>query len=389
MGEIANFPITSFYFSLPYLAIALFVLMIGYHQIWNGRSLELSRKSLFGIGVLFLLFFGLRWHIMTDSIAYENEYYTIKPNFSWKYVNEHSGWWDSGYVIFTMICQCIKRDFHFFIFINTLVDILLFSVCLKKFSKNYALSILFFLAFQGIITEINLLRNIKAILLFVFSIKYIRDRNLLKFLICNVVGYYFHSSALLYFPMYWVLNKEYKFNLLIIISLFSTLIYLLNVNIVQGFLSSYIPINDRVALKMAYYLEQSDEQKLSIGTIERILTMVLALYMYYNTKNKDRLFLLFFNSYIVFYVLYSFFGFNYVFRDRVPNLFIYSYWFLYPYLYDYYKNIHSSFKYLFVFLIFAKIGMSTRMCAAYYENIMFETSTKKERLVLIEKSKNL
>lgn len=385
-NNISNWPIRSLYYALPYLVLGLLVFFVGYREIW-GRK-RIGPKRLVFIFITFLFFFGLRWHIMSDTLAYEEEYYSFTTNFNWKYINDHSWWWDKGFVVFAMFCKIISPNFFFFVFVNTLVDITLFSLCLKKYKVNISILILSFLAFQGILQEINTMRNIKAILLFVYSISYIYDRRILKYLTINFIGFFFHSSALLYFPMYWILNRKYSIKVLLPALVIITIIYLANNNFLQDYLISFVFSGESyVSEKVINYLGSSEEQTISLGFIERLLTLTLCL-LVYNKQKRNTFNLIVINSFFVFYFLYAIFGFNFVFRDRIPYLFIFAYWFLYPYLFDNYGRRGAIYKFAFLALLFGKIYLSTRICSAYYETVLFHETTRTQRQYLNDRLQN-
>lgn len=381
--NILSFPEKSFLFSIPYILLAIITAIVLKDGEGYNKNNTKSNVFLMAINVIF---WGLRWHIMSDSLAYEEQFYNIKPLLSYSNIEESSAWWDEGFVLFAIVTKQIFNNFQFFVFVNTLVDVILFCICLRRYSNNWLITILAFYAFNGILIEINLFRNIKSILLFVLSIQYIKERNLLKFLSINIIGFYFHSSALLFFPFYWILNKEYKLKFLICLSIISSILYVFSINVLQDYLADYIYILSKASAenKMSFYLETAESTVLTIGTIERILTLILILYVYSKTEEKDKYFIIFSNCYFAFFVLYSLFGFNEVLRDRIPNLFYFSYWFVYPYIYAFFKEI-KPIKYGFYLLFFLKIYTSTSMCSAYYENIMFETTTRKQRMILLEK----
>lgn len=383
-NDIYHFPAKSIFFALPYLVLTL----ISFIAL-NGRQQNDSKnKSIYiCLFLLFLFFFGFRWHIMSDSLAYEQEYLTLKPVFSWHYIDVHSWWWDKGFVVFTMLTKLISDDFRFFVFINALIDISLFVICIRRYSSNYLVTVMAFLAFQGILTEINLFRNIKAILLFLISIRYIENRKWYYFFGINLLGYTFHSSALLFFPMYWILNVKLKLKYVVAVMSVFTIIYLFQINIMENYIYQYMPTDGVMSNKLNAYLGNSTDTVLSIGTFERLLTLCVGLWVYYKTDNPPRLFTIFFNSFLVFYVAYSLFGFNEVFRDRIPYLFIYSYWFLYPYLFSYIVSRKKSMKYVFYALFFLKVYTSTCLCSAYYENILInDVSTRSQRNFLLYKA---
>ena len=58
----------------------------------------------------------------------------------------------------------------------------------------------------------NGVRQSVAIMMFYYSFRYIKEQNLKKYLILNGIGCLFHSSAILFIPLYFVLNRRFKFN---------------------------------------------------------------------------------------------------------------------------------------------------------------------------------
>lgn len=385
-NNVSSWPDYSIVYSIPYLLLGLFVFVLGYKEIWN-ENIKTRKWKYVLLFFIFLAFFGLRWHILSDTLAYESEFYSIRPDFSWDYIDDHSDWWDKGFVIFAMMVKLIYNDFFFFVFINSFIDILLFTLCLKKYCINVFLALLSFLAFQGILTEINLMRNIKAILLFIYSISYIRDKKLVKFLLINLLGYTFHSSALLFIPMYWVLNRRYSIKVVYIVMAAFTVIYMARFNVLEDYLMAMsFQFDSHIAERIEYYLNSQPEPVFSVGFMERLISLALILGIYQKVGKEDRFNLIMANSFFVFYILYSVFGFNTVFRDRIPFLFVYCYWFLYPYLFKQYtkgKN-KQMIGTLFLVLFFGKIFLATHMKSYYYESVLTHETTRNDRSKLLE-----
>lgn len=381
--DIYHFPAKSLYYALPYLALTVItIVLLSKGKRGYDDSMKKTYVLLFSV---FLFFFGFRWHIMSDSLAYEQEYLTIAPVFNWHYIDLHSWWWDKGFVVFTMLTKLVSDDFRFFVFINALIDISLFTICIRRYSNNFLVTILAFLAFQGILTEINLFRNIKAILIFLISIRYIECRKWYYFFALNLIGYTFHSSALLFLPMYWLLNYKFKCKYVVVVVGIFTVIYLMQINVIEKTIIQFMPSDGVMSNKLNHYLTTSEDTILSIGTFERILTLGLSMWVYYKTDTPSKRFTIFFNSFLVFYITYSIFGFNQVFRDRIPYLFIYSYWFLYPFLFSYVVSRNKYMKYVFYSLFLLKVYTSTCLCTAYYENVLFDVSTRSQREYLLYK----
>lgn len=387
--SVINFPVRSFNYSIPYLLLCLLVILVGYRHVlsFTRKKFHLWIGYLF-IGV-FIFFFGFRWHILTDSIAYQGFYDTLQPIFQYDYIKANTYWWDIGFLLFAMLCKQVGLDFLTFMTLNSLIDVCMLSKCFKKYSINIPWSCLAFLAFNGILIEFNLIRNFKSILLFLISLSYIKERNIGKFMICNIIGILFHSSAILFIPLYWLLYKRYNAKILIILITGVTIVNifypLLLRNITIDIINDYL-----TSEKLKTFSETADEMhKLSIGLIERILTFILGLYVLEQEKSNDKNYIIFFNMYVVFYVMSSLFSFNEVFVERFSIPFAPSYWFLYPYIIQFFFKKGRWVAWIFLMFVFAKVYMTTHICSAYYENRLFPTTTIYERTILNEKAKGL
>ena len=56
-------------------------------------------------------------------------------------------------------------------------------------------------------TQMNMARNAIAILICYLGCKYIAEHNVIKFLICVTIATLFHSSSVLFIPVYWLVTK--------------------------------------------------------------------------------------------------------------------------------------------------------------------------------------
>lgn len=61
--------------------------------------------------------------------------------------------------------------------------------------------------------SMNGVRQAVAMMIFYYSFRYIKERNLKMYLILNGMGFLFHASAILFIPLYFILNRSYKLKL--------------------------------------------------------------------------------------------------------------------------------------------------------------------------------
>ena len=92
--------------------------------------------------------------------------------------------------------------------------------CLNNLSKAHCscrirgrrtflhLSILLFLVYSGFQIQYDLLRNIKAILIFFFSIYYLERNRKIIVIGLLILEILFHSSSIVYLPVYYIIKKN-------------------------------------------------------------------------------------------------------------------------------------------------------------------------------------
>ena len=127
-----------------------------------------------------------------------------RSSFSRGYLNNYDiGTFEGGFVTFMSIVKLISSNYHFFILVCVVIDVSILHVFFKRHSSNYAFSFLIFIAlYLG--AELDILRNMKSIGLFLLSVKYIQQRRFLPYLLLMTLAFMFHSSTLFLFPLYFV-----------------------------------------------------------------------------------------------------------------------------------------------------------------------------------------
>ena len=194
----------SYTYSVPYLLLlSLFILLtvVEYNYDNNRKIRQCVRIC---CCALFVLFFGFRGFVGWDWVNYYPAYQEIVPLFSRGYLNNYDiGTFEGGFVTFMSVVKLISSNYHFFILVCVVIDVSILHVFFKRHSSNYAFSFLIFIAlYLG--AELDILRNMKSIGLFLLSVKYIQQRRFLPYLLLMTLAFMFHSSTLFLFPLYFV-----------------------------------------------------------------------------------------------------------------------------------------------------------------------------------------
>ena len=136
-------------------------------------------------------------------------------------------------------------------------------------SPNCKMSFWIYLCGTFYFFSMNGVRQSVAIMIFYYSFKYIEKHNFKKYAILNGIGFLFHSSAILFIPLYFILNKKYKFKMKMIL-IFATI---LATKVIVPFLTSIL-----LQTHYAMYLTNgaySSQDSLNFSMYLNILIFVL------------------------------------------------------------------------------------------------------------------
>ena len=368
---------------IPYMEVFGFLLLGGAVDVF-GKN-ERKKHMLFVFSIILLIgFLGLRGFIGWDWWAYYPSYNNLPGGFNY----------EIGYEIWSNIFYKIGLSYHHFTFINTVADILILAYVLKKYSKYPIFSMFLFLAVQGLSFEVDLLRNAKAVLLFIISIQFIKERKIIPFLILNILGMTFHISSIIYLPMYFILNRNYSRKIILPLIILGNIYYIFDTKIfihILEYMSSVLPA--AVGGKITSYLSIIPQNyKLPIGTLyfERLVTFIMVFFFLHKEKNhrekENPYSLIMENSFYIFYLIFLFTSEFFIASTRIGILFIYANWFLWG---DIIENLRDTKIKTAVFLIAVLIGgnriynhfdFNGNKILYRYENIITDHKSYEEKM---------
>jgi len=390
----------SYAYAIPYLAIFLvFVVLL----FWEFRQLNAGKEPQYirWIAIIvFLIFFGLRGYVYTDWAIYAPLFEklptigegglskVLSTDFSEEFLTDVSvgkAGLELGFVYFTVFFKSIINNYFAFVFTNTLIDILLLNIFLKRYSKYYVLSIILFMVFGGYFLEFNLLRNIKSILLFLVSLKYLQEKRLVPYVLINVLGFFFHSSAIVFFPLYFILNKQWPQWLIWSIFIVGNIIFLLHIKYLESITVTLADLmGGRMGVKTRLYFAidfYSQAYGLGLGYIERVVTFLVIILSQKKLKEQNANNLIFINCFLIYFIIYFFFSEIMVAVQRLSVLFVFAYWILYPELLFSIKKSINKWIFVVVLLVFStlKIIQTNSNIGSRYDNLLFGIESIEDR----------
>jgi len=374
-------------FCIPYTILTLF---LGALAFLSSNTEDPTYRSMFtAIGIVFFIFFfGFRGFIMSDWIVYHDLFYNCTFNDIKNFQLSSSGYIEPGFTLLMLICKSIFNDYHFFVFISTIINTLLLLNFLRKHSTNILLGLMLFIVFDGLTIMVNLMRNAIAILLFLNAITYLQHRKPIQYFSLCFIAITFHISALIYIPIYFLFQLTIPRWLFCLIIIVFNLIFLLHIPLFAHILSYTGLDAEKIDKVVAYTQKMTTTSKLSIGFIERTLTSILII-CYFNRLHKIRKRAeIFINSYLMYAMFLLVFSDFPVIGHRMANLFAFSYWIIWGDLIRCFsiennKRLFAIFIYCYCAL---RIAGSTQLPDFEYDNILFGAKSYEERLYIHNKT---
>ena len=111
--------------------------------------------------------------------------------------------WEPGIIILSKLASYISMEKQFYIVLFGIIILIPIFYMIWKYSNNALFSISVFYA-MGFLTSTSIYRQWIAIAILTYSIKYIENRNLKKFLIVIFIAFLFHRTALIFVIAYFI-----------------------------------------------------------------------------------------------------------------------------------------------------------------------------------------
>lgn len=379
--------IISYKYAIPYIIFFLYLVLLMFWEFFYLEKYESIRiirwLTIFG----FLFFFGLRGFVGTDWYYYYPFFNSVGTFWSGGFLNSFSSPYEIGFTLYTILVKSIWPNYFFWIFINSFLDIVLLNIIFKRYSKYYVLAVIIFLSFNGFIMEINLMRNVKSILLFLLSINYLQQRRIVPYMLLNLLGASIHFSSIIYLPLYFILHREIPKITLWILFIIGILIFLFQVEYIKPIMSFFADIfGGRLSSKVNAYFEYkyyNQYKVFSLGFIERVLTFILFMKLKPLLVKQNKFNNILFNIFILFLICCFYIAEASEVSTRLATLFVCAYWILFPNILSVIKK-KINLQLLFVLLICISV-LKTSLYNSYlfkYDNHMFgieEYEVRKEK----------
>lgn len=255
------------------LNLILIIIMFIYSKF--KKSITGNSNIKYGYWIIFLsLFLISGFRVVgtgTDTTLYKLYFETIDL------YNYNTTWLDFeiGYYLLNEFVRLITDDYQYIFILAAFVTQYLINKTLKDYSLSYSLSIFLYITLFFYYHSFNILRQYIAISLVFFSIKYIINKDLWKFLCIVLIASLFHRTALIMLPFYWISRWNIS-NLMYIILTLIAIIFSIATDKIVHLISLVIP-------KFTFYVNYSQEGA-SVNSIILIISIVIIFSLIYRKR---------------------------------------------------------------------------------------------------------
>jgi hypothetical protein len=382
----------SYKYAIPYLIFLGYLFVLMFEEFYKINKQQSTKRVRMLTMLGFLFFFGLRGFVYTDWYGYYPFFEQIGTLWDGNLFYRPAGYdKEFGFVVYSSIIKSIYPNYFFWVFISTAIDIFMLNIIFQRYVKYYVLAFILFFVFGGTEIEMNLMRNVKSILLFMLSLRYVQERKMLPYMLLNGVGVLFHFSSILYFPLYFILHREFSRVFYWIIFIVGNIIFLFHIEYLQPIAYFIADIIGGRAPETAHeYFRLSkiwSAHSFTLGSVERCLTFILSI-SFLPQLNRTKTNILFINLYVGYFICFYFFAEVVILSERVGYLFICSYWVLYPNLFALLRIKVNKKLIIILLIVYALMKTTTKHNNIHfrYDNLAFGIQKYEERVKILQRT---
>lgn len=285
-----------------YILLFLLIALCTYLDIYT--NLDEYKKNIYWIiCIILVLFAGTRYTTGYDWYEYTlrfNEVNTfsdmLKGNFN--YGDLRMEW---GYLFINTIIKSLGGSINEVFFIMAFVTIILVFKSCKDYTKYYFLAILLYMRYGYIQSNMMFVRQGICLAIFLYAIRFIYSRDLLKYFILIFICTLFHRSSIVLLPIYFIVNKIYSNK---------TIFIVLGISVILAFLDWMKLITiftpDSIDVYINSYIDSElwGRPVISLGLIEKLLVIGIAIKYREKLSEQFKYYNIFLNIYILSFISY-------------------------------------------------------------------------------------
>lgn len=303
--------------SFIYNLIVILLLVSAIYQVTGDK--ETNKKLFYFIIVLMMGAAGFAYAISPDWLAYWRAFEGIAI-YSWGELSYFAEVIDMeiGYVVLNKLVSTIGLGYASFTLIIAIIALKLKADAIFKYGGYPFLALLMYFIPTYLFEEHVHVRQGLANAIMFFSIPYIIERKLWKFLMCFVLAFLFHKAVVAFLLAYWIVKIKFNGFTIILLVAIAVIANLAGLSSAIDGVMQIMPFG--VAETYNDYANELSSEGGELGDIVKIITVLVIVFFNKIVSEKDEYFNYFRNIYLFGVIIYFFFG-NGIFAARLPGFF--------------------------------------------------------------------
>ena len=342
--------------------------------------------AVFFVLLVYFIFVGFRGYICTDWYNYYPMFRETPCLLDFdEFVSySNSVFTEKGYLFYISLFKVFCNDYVVFQAFSVLIDLVLIHLCIKRYSPNYLFTFLILSVFFYV-QSVNLNRNVKSVLLFLYALRYIEERKFWKYSLLNLIGLCFHSISLIFFVLYFFLRHKISVRTLWIVFIFSNIYYFSQIQLFSLIATAIDGmIGGKVGHAIHFYLAKEGAVRfstVSIGSLERLTTFIVLILNYNKVCATFKYGKYFTNMMLLYLLCYLIFNELPILVTRFSQQFGFAYGIFYSYIISLYGNSKNIAIYKTAICCYLLLWtFSThRQLMDKYDNFLFRHQSFEER----------
>ncbi len=268
-----------------YLLLFVIFSLIAFLENFVALSKQDKAYLSFFVFIVLWLVAGLRYETGVDWRSYTS-YIKSAQTLSELFRNPNLFSFEPGFVLLCSFVKSIGGEAQVLFFIVASVNTVLLYKSIKFYTSKYAMPLFVYFCIQYFLLDMSGFRQSLAVNIFFFSIRYIINKEALKYFLVTLTACMFHSSAIFLFPLYFIINKRFSTTALTVFSIVGMIMFVCNIKWIGFILAilSQLGSGSIIAIKIAMYSADAWNMSRSLGL--GFFMNVFMVFAVLNTRSK-------------------------------------------------------------------------------------------------------
>lgn len=171
----------------------------------NSKSADKKTKVMMALSCIAMwLPSALRYNVGIDNESYFAQFNNITC------LSDAFTYYEPGFGLLCYLCKMWFDDYQVLLFVSSMLTGILMWLSVYKYSKNYVLCILGFIAVNMYFMSYTVIRQFIAVAILSNSVNFIKNRQFRKFILILLCAVAFHYTSIVFVILYFLYSKDKK-----------------------------------------------------------------------------------------------------------------------------------------------------------------------------------